>query len=109
MRCALRYEQERLAQYSEPEGGATTSDAGANKPRERVKFAAGTSCDGGSAGKSPTQLSVPQHLQDGEEGGSTPVAVVSRTGFFSFTHKVGLVREHSHLLMIFGMLVCTNM
>lgn len=89
MCCIFRYEQERSAQHSEPEGGATTSDAGANKPRDRVKFAAGTSCNGGSTGKSPAQLSVPQHLQEDEEDGSTPVAIVSRTGFFSFTHKVG--------------------
>lgn len=74
-----RYAQERQAQHDEPAGGASTSGL-QDKPRDRVKFAVveASSGDGGWPG-SGSQLLGDKH------GGSTPVAVVSRTGFFSFT------------------------
>lgn len=83
-----RYEQERHAQHDEPAGGASTSNVlPAAKQRDRVKFAGGEEAAVASAGL--------HQLTDDEHGGSTPVAVVTRAGFFSFTRpkvRVGSCR-----------------
>lgn len=75
-----RYEQERQAQHDEPAGGASTSGL-QDKPRDRgVKFAVVEASSGDGSSWPSTS-----HLLGDEHGGSTPVAVVSKTGFFSFT------------------------
>jgi hypothetical protein len=59
----------------------------AAKQRDRVKFAGGEDAAAALAGQ--------HQLADDEHGGSSPVAVVTRAGFFSFTRpkvRVGSCR-----------------